>query len=535
MKLRLTLIGTMAVACATIQLTAMSTEEETRQAEPLVQKMLASERAALESRKKTCSEVAAAAMKLSSKADTDAVKLLLMKGAFAFYVQDGNLKEAAETMNALKAAIPDIPPQSVTNIIETALVRVPKKEDGAQLYKLIDKAKAESTTEKTRKDIAKLFPGWSLDSEVPQENRKDWASGFCANHRGQDNVLRLHPVNKKTPVVLSRTVTLSNKNPCLLLKVASWDEGSDFLLSVRVNGKYAMPNQIVCTSDLEPWEDLVVPLSDWRGSSVKIEIILSANNWWCEWSHFARIEIAEGNGLEKVVAEAKKTFGGYTWSYRVYNDEATIVSKSGVQFACAVSPKPTGHVSIPPTLNYIKVVNIGRESFRDCGELESVTIPEGIRAIGPDAFKGCRGLRSVTIPSGVKSIGRGAFFCCSGLTAVTFQEGVEVIGQGVFSYCTNLTSVTIPSSVTNIGTWAFSDCSRLKSVTILGNVRQIGSQAIWNCPELTSVTIRGERPDAPNDIFKKCGKLKSIHVPANAKSWAGMKTWQGIPLVFDVK
>ena len=31
------------------------------------------------------------------------------------------------------------------------------------------------------------------------------------------------------------------------------------------------------------------------------------------------------------------------------------------------------------------------------------------------------------------------------------------------------------------------------------------------------------------------GKLKSIHVPANAKSWAGMKEWQGIPLVFDAK
>ena len=86
MKLRLTLIGTMAVACATIQLTAMPTEEETRRVEPLVQKMLASERAALESRKKTRSEVAAAAMGLADKTDSEAEKLLLMKGACDFYV-----------------------------------------------------------------------------------------------------------------------------------------------------------------------------------------------------------------------------------------------------------------------------------------------------------------------------------------------------------------------------------------------------------------------------------------------------------------
>jgi hypothetical protein len=32
-----------------------------------------------------------------------------------------------------------------------------------------------------------------------------------------------------------------------------------------------------------------------------------------------------------------------------------------------------------------------------------------------------------------------------------------------------------------------------------------------------------------------CGNLKAIHVPANAKSWAGMKNWFGIPLVFDAK
>ena len=47
--------------------------------------------------------------------------------------------------------------------------------------------------------------------------------------------------------------------------------------------------------------------------------------------------------------------------------------------------------------------------------------------------------------------------------------------------------------------------------------------------------MRGERPEAPKDLFPGCGKLKSIHVPANAKSWAGMKEWLGIPLVFDAK
>ena len=70
---------------------------------------------------------------------------------------------------------------------------------------------------------------------------------------------------------------------------------------------------------------------------------------------------------------------------------------------------------------------------------------------------------------------------------------------------------------------------------IANGVKVIGPDAFKDCAELDTVTILGERPEASNGIFKGCGKLKSIHVPANAKSWAGMKEWQGIPLVFDSK
>ena len=121
------LICAMAVVCAAIQLAAMPTEEEAKQAEPVVRKLLATEKAALKSGRKTRSEVAVAAMKLADEADTDAAKLLLMKGAFVLYVQDGNLEKAAETMKTLKATIPDLPSQSVKNMIEAALLGVSKK------------------------------------------------------------------------------------------------------------------------------------------------------------------------------------------------------------------------------------------------------------------------------------------------------------------------------------------------------------------------------------------------------------------------
>jgi formylglycine-generating enzyme required for sulfatase activity len=142
-KMKAKLICVMALACAVFQLAAMPTEEETKRAEPVVKKLLAPERAALKSGKKTRSEVAAAAMKLADEADTDAARLLLMKGAFVLYVKDGNLGKAVETMSALEAAISDMPPQSVTNMIEIALLGVSKKDAGARLYKLLDETKAD--------------------------------------------------------------------------------------------------------------------------------------------------------------------------------------------------------------------------------------------------------------------------------------------------------------------------------------------------------------------------------------------------------
>ena len=67
----------------------------------------------------------------------------------------------------------------------------------------------------------------------------------------------------------------------------------------------------------------------------------------------------EGNGRDAPGSEAKKTYGGYTWSYRVRNGEATLVAEKDGKYSCAVSPTPTGKVSIPPTLNYVKVTRIG--------------------------------------------------------------------------------------------------------------------------------------------------------------------------------
>ncbi|MBQ4248551.1 MAG: leucine-rich repeat domain-containing protein, partial [Clostridia bacterium] len=58
------------------------------------------------------------------------------------------------------------------------------------------------------------------------------------------------------------------------------------------------------------------------------------------------------------------------------------------------------------------------------GEIDGTAVT----AIGDGAFNGCGNLQSVTLPWGVKSIGTSAFNSCENLAAVTLPESLETIG-----------------------------------------------------------------------------------------------------------
>ena len=243
-------------------------------------------------------------------------------------------------------------------------------------------------------------------------------------------------------------------------------------------------------------------------------------------------------------------------------------------------------VEIPST-----VTNIGNGAFSGCGQLSSIKLPQGLKEIGFFAFMMCSKLESVTIPKSVAEIGNEAFAGCSqlkridveaenphfvsidgvaytkdrkelvvcpgGLTSVNILDGVTNIRDWAFSRCSGLASLEIPNSVTNIGRAsfagcpfakvalprgirnididAFHGCTVLSSITIPEGVTSIGDVAFANCSNLTSVTMLGVCPASSTNLFLQCNKLKEIHVPANSKSWAGMKEWQRVPLVFDGK
>jgi len=129
-------------------------------------------------------------------------------------------------------------------------------------------------------------------------------------------------------------------------------------------------------------------------------------------------------------------------------------------------------------------------SFTDC---------ESMTEIVTSAFRDCTNLASVVIPDGVTSIGASTFYGCTSLKSVVIPNSVRSIGSNAFRDCTNLTSVVIPYGVTSIGIFAFRDCTSLESVVIPNSVTAIDGTAFQNC-EVISFEV-----DESNPAYKSVG------------------------------
>ncbi len=113
---------------------------------------------------------------------------------------------------------------------------------------------------------------------------------------------------------------------------------------------------------------------------------------------------------------------------------------------------------------------IGDYAFFDSG-LRSISIPGSVTSIGQGAFRGS-GLTSITWPGGIPIPGE-IFRNCENLQSVVIPEGITIIRSEAFAFCPALTSITLPSTIREIAEQAFYSCSSLTTITIPNTVERI--------------------------------------------------------------
>ena len=109
----------------------------------------------------------------------------------------------------------------------------------------------------------------------------------------------------------------------------------------------------------------------------------------------------------------------------------------------------------------------------NCSE---VNIPYGVTGVGRDCFRDCSSLTSVTLPESVTSLEYGCFWGCS-FTSISLPSTLTSIGEYCFRNCA-ITSITIPESIISLQLQCFVGCSSLILATVLPAIPpSLGAQA----------------------------------------------------------
>ena len=99
--------------------------------------------------------------------------------------------------------------------------------------------------------------------------------------------------------------------------------------------------------------------------------------------------------------------------------------------------------------------------------IKSLTISEGVSSIGEYAFSDCYNLEGkVVLPNSIQQISKGLFRNCPQIETVTLSDSVLCINVDAFYGCTNLRSINLPSTLHTIEQGAFEGCINLEEIDI---------------------------------------------------------------------
>ncbi len=133
--------------------------------------------------------------------------------------------------------------------------------------------------------IGQIAPGFTTEAVG------EGGVGILSEFKGRTNVVRVHPLDKTKPCVLSKKVEIpSGKKAKLMVSTTSHPQGN-FVLTVRAGGESLGEKLIGAEGEKTGWLDLEYDLSRFAGKTITVEVANKANDWAYEFGYFSRLEV----------------------------------------------------------------------------------------------------------------------------------------------------------------------------------------------------------------------------------------------------
>ena len=223
-------------------------------------------------------------------------------------------------------------------------------------------------------------------------------------------------------------------------------------------------------------------------------------------------------GAVSAFAEDANTFSDGTLNYTVIDEGAKTAKVSGVVDKTLTEVTIQNEVTSDKSHNVYTITEIGKEAFKGCAALQSVTIGANVETIDEYAFsdtsshqKDCEALKTVEFAPGscLKEIGDSAFEH-TGITAIELPETLETIGTYAFSG-TQLTNIEIPENVEEMGYEVFYYCVKLEKVEFKGdNLKKIEPYMFYQCRKLKEIKWPTGLQEIENSVFAECKALEVL-------------------------
>ncbi|MGA1847036.1 WSC domain-containing protein [Deferribacter abyssi] len=100
--------------------------------------------------------------------------------------------------------------------------------------------------------------------------------------------LYLHPISPNKPTILKGKYFVNSKEKLLMFRVAGNING-DFLLEVKINGIKALERVV----NGKKWYELTIPLQQYYGKNIDVEMLIKANGWYYEYAFIDEIKLID--------------------------------------------------------------------------------------------------------------------------------------------------------------------------------------------------------------------------------------------------